>query len=250
MMNAPHAKIILFIVLVLGLVVSVALNALLFQLATNYYKEANAIRLNPLGIYYYPIHPTVKPNAKILVFFGDSRAQAWTSPKNVPFEIVNRGIGTQTSAQVAARFDYHVTSLRPQVIVVQVCINDLKDIPLFPADKSGIIARCKVNLKQIVEQSVQQNSTVVLTTIFPLGRVPLERQLFWSDDVGLAIVDVNAYIKSLASERVIIFDSFAILADNTGAVRAEYQGDLLHINQAGYNALNSELERLLVTLAK
>jgi lysophospholipase L1-like esterase len=249
-MKSRHAKNFFLIVLGLALLISITLNFSFFQLATNYYKEANEIRLNPLSLYLYPTRPTVKPNDRILVFFGDSRARAWTLTTKTPFQIANRGIDAQTSAQVAARFDQHIAPLRPQIILVQVCINDLKTIPVFSEDKQGIIANCKANLKQIIDKAVQQNSLVILTTIFPLGRVSLERRLFWSDDVGIAIADVNKYIHSLAAESVFIFDSFAILADNTGAVRAEYQGDLLHINQAGYDALNIELERLLVTFAK
>lgn len=250
MLKTRHAKTILLIVLLFSLLVSIALNVVLLKMAIYYYQDANDAYLDPLSLDYYPTQPTMKPDAKILVFFGDSRAWAWSPPHDIPFDVINRGIGGQTSAQVAARFDYHIAPLRPQVILVQAGVNDLKSISAFPERQADIIAKCKANLKQVVDQSVRQNSTVILTTIFPLGHVPLERQLFWSDEVSLAIVDVNNYLKSLASERVIIFDSFTILVDNTGNVRKDYQGDLLHINQAGYDALNMELKRLLISLAK
>ncbi|MBI5305220.1 MAG: SGNH/GDSL hydrolase family protein [Chloroflexi bacterium] len=249
-MKSGHIKDLGLIALGVGLLSSVFFNIVLFQQGDNYYKELNAVRLNPLGLDAYPIQTPVSIDKPILVFFGDSRAFAWTPPENVPFQIVNRGIGAQTSAQVAARFDAHVAPLRPRVVVVQVGINDLKTIPLFPERKDNIIANCKANIKRIVDQAVAQNATVILTTIFPSGQVPLERRLFWSDDVAKAIADVNAYIRSLASERVIVFDGFAILANGEGVVRSEYRIDLLHINQGGYAALNVELERLLVTLAK
>jgi lysophospholipase L1-like esterase len=45
------------------------------------------------------------------------------------FSFVNRGINTQTSAQVLGRFDKHVVPLHPNIVIVQVGINDLKTIP-------------------------------------------------------------------------------------------------------------------------
>lgn len=40
--------------------------------------------------------------------------------------------GAQTSAQVVWRFAEHIAPLQPDKIILQVGINDLKTIPLFP----------------------------------------------------------------------------------------------------------------------
>lgn len=40
-------------------------------------------------------------------------------------EFINRGIGGQTSTQVAERFDANIAPLQPDVLVVRVCVNDL-----------------------------------------------------------------------------------------------------------------------------
>ncbi len=52
---------------------------------------------------------------------------------------VNRGIGNQTTAQVLGHFHAHVAPLHPQTIILQVGINDLKTIPLFPEQAETII---------------------------------------------------------------------------------------------------------------
>jgi hypothetical protein len=44
-------------------------------------------------------------------------------------------------------------------------------------------------------------------------------------------------------------DTVPVLANEAGKVRPEYSFDLLHLNEAGYAALNMELERLLTTLS-
>jgi len=65
-----------------------------------------------------------------VVFFGDSRAYDWPAPSGLEgLEFVNRGIGNQTTAQVLGRFEAHIAPLHPQVVVLQVGINDLKLIP-------------------------------------------------------------------------------------------------------------------------
>ena len=103
-------------------------------------------------------------------------------------------------------------------------------------------------LSQIVSQSLDLNATVVLTTIFPLGRIPLERRVFWSTDVADAIAEVNAFIHSLKRENVIVFDTAAVLSDESGTIQKEYSRDFLHLTDAGYDALNEELVRVLAEL--
>lgn len=232
------------------LLISLGLNFYLFDRGRGYYLELNATRLDPLGLGHFPTDPDQRhltdPDRTTIVFFGDSRAASWPAPSNLAqFEFVNRGIGTHTSAQALLRFDLHVKPLQPQIVVVQVGINDLKTIPLFPERKATIINNCQENLRQIVAQSAELGATVILTTIFPVGPVPLERRPFWSDDVALAIREVNAYIRSLESAQVVILDAYTLLADNKGATRIVYYADLLHLNAHGYEPLNEELVRLL-----
>ncbi len=84
-----------------------------------------------------------------------------------------------------------------------------------------------------------------MTTIFPVGKIPLERRLFWSDDVAAAVDEVNGDIHTLVGDKVVIFDAYSILADGKGMTRSEYSADELHINRSGYKALNNELAAML-----
>lgn len=244
----------LLIFLAIGLVISITLNVVIFNIARQYYLQLNATRLDPLGLTVYKDTDQqieIDPQQTRVVFFGDSRAYSWTFPSGLDhFQFINRSIGAQTSSQAIERFDEHIEPLHSQIIIVQVCINDLKTIPLFPNLKEDIIATCKANLERIVSESLGLGATVILTTIFPLGEIPIERRIFWSDDVAKAIDDVNAYIYSLESERVIIFDTVPILANEQGIVREEYSRDFLHLNEAGYVALNEKLVDILAALER
>ncbi len=247
-----NKPLILFTTLVLALLgSSIFLNFLLFNRGKQYYLELNLTRLDPLGWNSYPLdsNPPPKTDSRVrFVFFGDSRAASWRSPNMEGFEFINRGIGSQTSIQTLQRFEQHIQPLQPDVILLQVGVNDLKTIPLFPWRKELTIADSKTNIRKIVEQSKALGAVVILTPILPVGEIPIERQPFWSDDVSLAIEQVNHYIKNLASENVIIFNPFSNLLDDQGVVKRKYSKDELHLNDKGYEVLNQELVQLLNTL--
>jgi lysophospholipase L1-like esterase len=236
---------------IVALVVSLIFNALLFLQARSYYLQLNATNLDPLGLSAFSadFQPNSIPTASTttVVLFGDSRVEMWPIPRQLKgFSFINRGINTQTSVQVLGRFDQHVLPLHPKSIIVQVGINDLKTIPLFPNWKDEIISNCKANIQQIVARSIKSGATVILTTIFPIGPVPLTRQPFWSPDIAQAVLEVNAYISSLKAKNILILDAYSLLADK-GQVKSNYVRDTLHLNERGYKVLNQELTKILCT---
>lgn len=229
------------------LLISLAANVFGFRLASVYYQQLHSVRLDPLDLDAYTgdsIAP--EPAQRVVVFFGDSRAQQWPAPENLPqFLFVNRGIGSQTSAQVALRFDAYVRLLEPDILLVQVCVNDLKTLPLFPEQAAQIIENCQRNLDSIIQQARSIGAWVILTTVFPVGEPGLERRPVWSDAIADSINTVNEYIHSLAADDVIILDAYALLADDRGLVRPELGLDELHLNETGYALLNEHLIALL-----
>ncbi len=241
---------ILSIALLLVLGSSIILNILLFSRAKQYYRELNQTRLDPLGLNDHPIdaQPVTNTKQTRVVFFGDSRAASWIAPNLNQYEFINLGIGSQTSVQTFQRFTYHVSSLKPKIIIIQVGVNDLKTIALFPERRNAIVANCQANIKRIVDESRNLGAVVIVTTIFPVGEVPLERKPFWSDDISRAIKEVNAYIATLAEEKIIVFDTFPILGDIQGMILPKYSSDELHLNAQGYEILNQNLSQILNTM--
>ena len=237
-----------FFLFLVFLVISIGLNIFLYHRWQSYYLELYRTRLDPLGLNSYSTEtPQKKDSADkpLVVFFGDSRAADWIMPtqvKDVTF--INRGMGAQTTAQALGRLPYHVLPLKAKMIVIQIGINDLRAIPLIPEQKATIIAKCKANIQQIVELSNKDGAYVILTTIFPLGQVPIERRPFWSDDVAIAINDVNQFIRSLKSAKATILDTAKVLTNGEGIIDPLYCKDFLHLNDKGYEALNRELVRV------
>ncbi|MCC7205958.1 MAG: SGNH/GDSL hydrolase family protein, partial [Anaerolineae bacterium] len=201
-------------VLAVGLLASLAANVILLRQVRQYYDEVNAARLDPYGLLAYADEdaPPPNPDARRVVFFGDSRALAWPAPDAPGYEFINRGIGAQTTAQVLGRLSEDLTPLAPDVVVLQVGINDLKALPLFPADAEAIVDRCEANVRAIVDAIRALGADVILTTIMPSGSVPLERRMFWSDAVAPAVVEVNSTLRDMAGPGVHVLDAYAAVA--------------------------------------
>ncbi|RWX51376.1 Lysophospholipase L1, partial [Candidatus Electrothrix marina] len=234
------------------LAVSLLFNYVLYKQGKQFYLQLNADRLDPVGLSVYPAtspnHQKEKSKAKRIVFLGDSRIADWTQPEITGYEIFNRGIGGQTSAQTLMRYDAHVMPLAPDIILIQAGVNDLKTIALFPEQRDRILSDVQKNLHEITRKAVDQGATVILTTIFPVGKVPLERRPFWSEDVESALIEANAFIFSLQDEHVVIFDAYSILVSKNGKIQPQYSRDLLHLNKQGYAVLNRELEQFFARL--
>ena len=213
------------------------------------YIIIESLRLDPYQIKIYPSNPnSLKRDLSkpLVVFFCDSRAYEWSAIANIPIEFANRGINGQTTNQVLGRTSAHVASLSPNFVVVQVGINDLKHIATFPNESQSIVTNCKQNIQKIVDELLKEpKTTVILTTIFPVPDSSQFQRSSWSDDVDRAIIEVNHFIKSLKSDRVIILDAATLLADERGKVRQIYQRDFLHLNESGYTMLNKELSKIL-----
>jgi len=225
-------------------------------MALNYtfYKKAfiplHALRLDPLELNNYPYLPNnieSKKKKNLFIYYGDSRALSWPFIENNHFTFINRSIGNQTSIQINDRFAKHVVSHKPKVILVQMCINDLKMIPLFPNKKQQIIQECIEHIENILQKAHAINSKVILTTIFPLGNVSFARKMLGIKEQPIieAIDIINKHIKSLKFENTFVFDSFGLLVGKERKVDVRYSHDWLHINQAGYRHLNQNLEKFV-----
>jgi lysophospholipase L1-like esterase len=244
----------LVIFLLAVLAVSLYFNYDLYRRSRHYYVQLNGVHVDPLGLSHFPTAESqpvrLREGQQLVLFFGDSRAAEWEVPAGLDerFRFMNRGVHGETAVQAALRFPYHARPMEPDIVVVQVGINDLKTLPLFPQQQTEIIVNCKSSLEQIVAQAREVGATVILTTIFPQGDVPLDRRIVWSPAVAEGINEVNDYIHSLAGEDVIVFDTVPILTDEEGKVREVYRFDLLHLNEVGYTALNAELVHVLAAL--
>ena len=244
------------VVLAALLAAALAADALLALATIDYVHAGDAIRLDPAGLDIYADARSHAPASgadglPVLEFFGDSRAYMWSEPPPIPgYQIINRGIGRQTTAQLLLRFDADVTATHPAVVVFEGGVNDLKTIAEFPERRAAIVSECEANLATIVGRIRQGGARVVLVTVFDIGDVPLWRRPFWSPEVEAAVREVNAYLPQLAGDKVVLFDANSAIEDSPGTIRHEFQVDHLHLTPAAYAALNERLVPLVAGLPR
>ncbi len=234
------------------LALSLAANVILVRQWIAAVSASHVARLDPaqLGVHEAD-RAKAPPATPVLELFGDSRAAMWPAPAALPgYTVVNRGIGYQTTAQIALRIDADVVPLHPAVVVLEAGVNDLKTIADVPAQRTRIVADCEANLRRIVDRCRAAASTVVVVSIFDIGDVPLWREPFWSDDVAAAVREVNAFLPTLIRDGVVFLDAGAVLDDARGKVKPSYQFDYLHLNPAGYDALDEKLVPLVRALPR
>jgi lysophospholipase L1-like esterase len=133
-----------------------------------------------------------------------------------------------------------------QVVVMQMGINDLKAIGVFPARRAEIVEAVEANFSAMVDQARASKATVVITSIMPIGKVGLTRKLVWSDDIEAARRETNAWLAKLAQPAtstnpgVSFLDLEPLLAINH-ALDPAIARDTLHLTEAGYRRLDKAL---------
>lgn len=190
----------------------------------------------------------VMSGSPLVLFYGDSRAADWPAPALSGVRFANRGIPGDSTAGARHRFPRDAAALAPDVIVLQLGVNDLTGAIYTPSPRADeIIAECQANLRQIVVQTLQLEVMLMLTTIFAPAADPWAG---WSRDhtaLAEAIEQVNPALRQPVGDRVILLETAPLLAEH-GRVRPEFALDTLHLNRAGYAALNQALRPRLIEL--
>jgi len=223
------------------LAASLAANVVLWRQAVQRYREVQEVRLEPdSGSRFAAAVPAPAAGVPRIVLFGDSRVAEWTSfPAPVGVEVLNRGNGGDTSAQLLLRVQRDAIDLSPTVVVVQGGINDLKALGVLPSERHrGVIAACSANLAALVARLRSAGARVLLTTVIPPGPVEWSRRPLWSDATRAAVVEVNQALRALAGAGVTVLDCDSALGDARRLADANAR-DALHLNAAGYARLDS-----------
>jgi lysophospholipase L1-like esterase len=232
-----------------ALLASLGANFAAFRIVESLQRHEQEVRLDPLGLGASAEAQPAPGTKPVFVLFGDSRVAMWEAPGGLDgYAIRNLGIGRQTTAQALLRLKHEVPPLHPRVVLLEIGVNDLRTLPMFPERRAAIVEGCKLNLARMVREVRDMGATVVLTTIFSLGDVPIWRRVDWTPGpVADAIVEVNAFLRTLAGDGVVVFESGAVLDDPPGKVREAFQFDYLHENAAAYAAMNARLASLVAS---
>ena len=224
------------------LLVSLVGNGFLARLVREQYRGMVRVRLDPTSEARFGLlnaeQVPVPTGEKRIVFAGASRIDMWRKlPSVAGCQMVNRGQSHDTSAQLLLRLERDVIALKPDLVFLEIGVNDLKSIGALPDEERAIIDRLKTNRTAIIDRLNRAGIHVIVSTIYPFGDISLARRPVWSDRTLEARDETNREVRQLNRPLVTLFDADAIFAVD-GRMKAEYQLDELHLNEAGYEALN------------
>lgn len=223
------------------LLVSGAVNVALVKALRFSYARELAVRRQPMSSR-VPTRSGNIAGVRVL-FLGDSRMAEWPFlPTN--YCTINAGVTAETTAQVLLRTRAVLESEKPDIVVIQAGINDLKAIGVSPADAAEIKSNCVQNLSEIIALARQHQAKVIFTLILPGGSIPIVRQLFWSEDVNQAVGEVNGQLSLQFGNQpgIILLDPGKVLMDeSSGASLADNYRDALHLTPAAYGKLQPAL---------
>ena len=241
-----------FFTVVLILLVTLAGTAL--TLAVHYYKQYKILAVFPDNQGWYR-----KANASLvgstenrrLVLFGDSRVSQWKPlPKIEGFQVINRGIGGETTAQMAYRFEQDVLDLDPDVLVVQAGINDLMAAGYAAGRADSIVRKASDRINDFSIRAGDHGVQVILLSVIQPARPELYRRLVWNDKITTYVDRVNQALARTAeaSSNIVLLDSNRILDSGSHSFDKNFAEDALHINAAAYQRLNNKLSEVVESL--
>lgn len=231
---------------------SLVLNGVLFYTANKFYTQFKMAKVFPTHENFYQSKNAQLPEKtqKRAVLFGDSRIHQWKKlPQIDGVEFVNRGIGGETTAQLRARFEPDVLALDPDMVILQLGINDLVTIGLQPKLEKMIVQQCRENLSFFVETLQAKSIEVILLTIIPPAQPSLARLPVWSEHIPQQVAKINRYWLSLpATAKLHVVDTAKILTNESGKWHENVNKDTLHLTPIGYEYLNQAILTIVKTL--
>lgn len=144
--------------------------------------------------------------------------------RGLPANVINAGVGGNTTADAAARFEHDVLSSNPDLVIMQFGLNDAAvDVWRDPKDTTPRVAldQYEKNLRQMTATLKEKHIRIILMTPNPLCWTPKMREMYGrppydpKDPQGFDIL-VKNYV---AAVRKIAADLHVPLVD----VHAEYQ---------------------------
>lgn len=225
------------------LAVSLAANVSLVLTCLELYRREQRVRLHPT----FPVPAVVAPTPQRVqvLFLGDSRMQEWPDLPKDRFATVNAGGGGETTAQILLRAKATLEAVRPQLVLLQAGVNDLKTIGALPDMARATESRCLVNLSALVALAREQGARVVLVPILPTTEPSLVRRLVWSSGIDSARRRVNAELRRRFAgvPGVALLDEHVLSADTATDYR-----DTLHFSAQGYAKLEAAALQAIAAL--
>lgn len=221
------------------LLASLGANVALALACLEFYRREQRVRLHPA--FPVPSPVTAAPGQRLVLFLGDSRMEEWPDLPKPRFATVNAGGGGETTAQIRLRAAATLDAIKPELVVLQAGMNDLKAIGALPDFARAIEAKCIENLSALVELSRARGAKVVLVPVMPAARPSLVRRAVWSSEIDATRQRVNAALRQrfAGADGVVLLDEHLLRAGD------EDYRDTLHFRPEAYAKLEAAVLRVI-----
>lgn len=178
----------------------------------------------------------VQRDPRRVVFMGDSITEGWAKEAFIRGNphFVGRGVSGQTAPQMLVRFRSDVIALKPAVVQIMAGTNDIAQNsgPETEAEMFGYVA-------SMAELARANGIKVVIASVPPAADFPWRHGL----NPEPKIEALNARLKAYAASHGFTYaDYWRVLASANGGMKAQYSGDGVHPNAAGYAAMRPVAE--------
>jgi lysophospholipase L1-like esterase len=167
-----------------------------------------------------------------VIYFGDSLTEGWTN-RIVGItndDVLNRGIGGQTTGQMLVRFRADVLNLKPKIVHLLVGTNDI-------AGNKGptSIARIQDAIMSMCEQAEAHGIRVILASLLPAKTIP------WNDSIknsAASVRTLNQWLRNYAARNGHVYADYeSVLSDGQDGFIRGLSIDGIHPTAAGYTAM-------------
>lgn len=186
--------------------------------------------------------PAPKQGEQRVVFLGDSITDRWNLAASFPGKpYINRGIGSQVTAQMLLRFHQDVIVLKPKVVVILAGINDVQG---FLQQESP--EQIEANWEAMADLAEAHHIKVVFGSILPVNDYTEAAKDVVKERKPEELVTLNSWLRTFCAERGYGFaDYHAALVDRNGLMTAAYTQDGVYPLDNGYAVMAPIAERAI-----
>lgn len=176
-----------------------------------------------------------KPDEQRVVIIGNSIMEGWVKVDSAFFaanDFIGRGISGQTSDQLLLRFRQDVLNLSPELVVINIGINDIAENN-GPYDESFTFG----NIQSMVELARFHNIKVILASVLPATEFRWRRKL---GDCSAKVLSLNDKIRNYAAgSQIPYLDYHSMLKNQDNGMDKELAEDGVHPTKQGYELMKN-----------
>jgi lysophospholipase L1-like esterase len=175
--------------------------------------------------------PPPEPGEHRVVFLGDSITDRWNLAASFPGKpYVNRGIGSQVTAQMILRFHQDVVALQPSVVVILAGTNDVQGFLQQETPE-----QVETNWETLGDLADRHGIRVVFASLLPVHNYTDKAKDVLKDRNPAELRALNAWLRRFCATRGYAYaDYHARLEDASGLLERALSDDGVHPLAAGY----------------